>query len=80
MAGKGCYRDVKLIKAHAIPEAFFVGLRHEQNPPRIITDNSGVFPKKAPIGVYDNGILCRDCEDRFQNVDDYGQKLTKRRR
>jgi hypothetical protein len=75
VACKGCHRDVKLIKAHAIPEAFFVGLRNDQDPPRVITDTKGVFPKKAPIGVYDNGILCRDCEDMFQIVDDYGQHL-----
>ncbi|MFC6674081.1 hypothetical protein [Marinobacterium aestuariivivens] len=75
MACKGCDRDIKLIKAHAIPEAFFVGLRNEQDPPRVITDTAGVFPKRAPIGIYDNGILCRDCEDMFQKVDDYGQKL-----
>jgi hypothetical protein len=72
---KGCGLEVKLIKAHAIPESFFVGLRDGQTPPRLMTDTSGVYPQKSPIGVYDNGILCRSCEDRFQEVDDYGQNL-----
>lgn len=75
MICKGCGEDKKLIKAHAIPEAFFRGLRDDEDPPRLLTDKDGKFPKKAPIGVYDKTILCRDCEDRFQGVDDYAQNL-----
>jgi len=72
---KGCGKEKKLIKAHVIPESFFVSLRNDQTPPRLITDISGVYPKKAPIGVYDKRILCSDCEDRFQEFDNYGQNL-----
>lgn len=32
-------------------------------------------PKRAPIGPYDPGILCRECEDRFQEFDDYAARL-----
>ena len=73
MLCKGCGQDKDLIKAHVIPEAFFRGLRHEKNHPRIITDVQGVYPKKAPIGVYDKEILCLECEGIFANLDDYGQ-------
>lgn len=75
MICKGCDEDKKLIKAHAIPEAFFRGLRDGENPPRLLTDIDGKFAKKAPIGVYDQTILCRDCENKFQLVDDYAQDL-----
>ena len=73
MICRGCNQDKKLIKAHVIPEAFFLGLRDDQNPPRLITDVQGVYPKKSPIGVYDKGILCRECENKFSDLDDYGQ-------
>lgn len=72
---QGCGLDKDLIKAHAIPESFFVKMRTEHGAPKLMTDVKGVYPKKALIGVYDNQILCRECEDRFQVVDDYGQKL-----
>jgi len=72
---KGCGQENKLIKAHAIPEAFFVGLRDGRKPPKLITDTAGIFPQRSHIGVYDEGILCRECEDRFQEIDNYGQLL-----
>lgn len=33
------------------------------------------YSKRAPIGVYDKDILCHDCEQRFQDIDNYGQKI-----
>lgn len=73
MICRGCGEDKKLIKAHIIPEAFFRGLRSDGTPPRLITDIKGIYPRKAPIGVYDSGILCRSCEDIFEDLDEYGQ-------
>ncbi|MDL0431741.1 hypothetical protein QPM17_11415 [Marinobacter sp. TBZ242] len=75
MTCRGCGEDKKLIKAHIIPEAFFRGLRSGDTPPRLITDIKGVYPRKAPIGVYDTKILCRDCEDVFGDLDNYGQAV-----
>jgi len=72
---QGCELDKKLIKAHAIPESFFVKMRNEHGAPKLMTDVKGIYPKKAYVGVYDNQILCRNCEDRFQSVDDYGQQI-----
>ena len=72
---KGCGENKKLIKAHIIPESFWVGLRDGDTPPKLMTDKEGVYPKRLPIGVYDKNILCRDCEDKFQAVDDYAQQL-----
>lgn len=79
MICKGCGENKSLIKAHAIPEAFFRGLRDGKDPPRLLTDTAGKYPKKAPIGVYDKTILCRDCEDKFQVVDDYAQNILLRK-
>jgi hypothetical protein len=62
----------KLIKAHAIPEAFFRELRVDSNIPPLVSGEQGQFPKKAPIGVYDEGILCEVCEPTLGQIDDYG--------
>ncbi|MGR6859971.1 hypothetical protein ACU5EH_06265 [Aliivibrio salmonicida] len=75
MKCKGCNQDKKLIKAHIIPESFFIKMKSSDKQLKIITDISGVYPKKSPIGVYDKNILCRDCEDRFQKIDDYGYNV-----
>ena len=75
MSCKGCNENKKLIKAHIIPESFWVGLRDGDSPPKLMTDKKCVYPKRLPIGVYDKNILCRDCENKFQSLDDYGQQL-----
>lgn len=75
MPCKGCGSNTKLIKAHIIPESFFTGLRDGEKAPKVISNTPGVYPKKAPIGIYDKNILCRNCEDRFQLLDDYGYRV-----
>ena len=72
---KGCNEKKKLIKAHIIPKSFWVGLRDGDEPPKLMTDKTDIYPRRLPIGVYDKNILCRGCEDKFQMIDDYGQQL-----
>lgn len=72
---KGCGQESKLIKAHAIPESFFKALANCQGMIKQLSNTQGSYPKKSPIGPYDENILCRQCEDRFQECDDYGQKI-----
>lgn len=67
-----CSQDRKLIKAHAIPEAFFRELRVDGETPLLISGKLGQFPERAPIGVYDEGILCEVCEPQLGKTDDYG--------
>ena len=66
-----CTQDRKLIKAHAIPEAFFREARMGTAAPILVSATEGQFPRKAPIGVYDEGILCEACEAIFGPLDDY---------
>lgn len=70
-----CGEAGKLIKAHVIPEAFFRRLRDGQDPPRLLTNKEKEYPKRMPIGVYDSNILCKACEPRFGDWDDYAQEL-----
>lgn len=69
---KFCGESKKLIRAHIIPEAFFRVLRDGERPPVIVSDIAGVYPKRSPIGVYDTGILCIECEREFGPTDEYG--------
>ena len=73
MICKLCNRNRKLIKAHIIPEAFFRLLRKGQIPPRLYT--AGDYPKKRPVGIWDQTILCESCENKFGEWDDYAQNL-----
>ena len=70
-----CGEYVELIKAHIIPEKFFKSMQGEEGPIREYSRARGAFPKKRPIGIYDTDILCLKCEQKFQLVDDYGQKI-----
>ena len=74
MICKGCNKDKKLVRAHIIPESFFRDLRANENTLKLVSNVKGIHTKKAPIGIYDQEILCRECEDRFQKSDDYAAK------
>ena len=67
-----CNSSSNFINAHAIPEAFFRELRDGKKAPLLVAGAIGHFPKKAPIGVYDQQILCADCEATFSPADTYG--------
>ena len=73
---KYCSENTKLVKSHIIPEAFFRPLRTEEGAsPLLITNLPNQYPKKSPVGVYYQGILCKGCEGKFAEVDDYGAKI-----
>lgn len=62
-----CGRSRKLIKAHAIPEAFFRAARGgEPESPLLVS--AGDFPRRATIGIYGQGILCSESLLRLRGV------------
>lgn len=72
-----CCGELKpLVKAHAIPRAFFdIPQQEPENYLKLVSNKEGVFPKRSPIGVYDADILCLDCEATFSDVDSYAAHL-----
>jgi hypothetical protein len=60
------------VRAHVIPQAFFREQRKRGEMPMLLTNTARQYPRQAHIGVYDQGILCQDCEAKFQTLDDYG--------
>ena len=71
---KLCTNEAALIKAHVIPKSFWE-IEAAQPPPRMVTNIEGVFPKRIPIGVYDQTIVCERCERSFSDYDSYAAQL-----
>jgi len=73
---KFCGQDRPLTKAHIVPAAFFRDTKLEKRAPLyLLSSDPAAHVKKALIGPYDPGILCRACEDRFHEFDDYAGNL-----
>jgi len=80
MACRLCGADAPLVQAHIIPEAFFRELRADGGlSPLLVSGDPATYNKAAPIGVYDQTILCAACEGKFQTLDDYGIEAMLRR-
>jgi hypothetical protein len=75
-----CNLQCKFAKSHVIPEAFWRELRDGNHVPLLISSSEGSFPKRSPIGVYDQTILCEVCETIFNKMDDYGIEILLKRR
>jgi len=67
-----CLQERKLVKAHIIPAAFFRDLRIQDDELLVLGSGPDGAAKRAPLGVYDRTILCRECEETFSDLDDYG--------
>jgi hypothetical protein len=70
-----CLEDKKLIKAHIIPESFFLPLRFGKRAPEIHTNIDGKHSKRSPVGIYDTSILCSECANTIGDWDNYAQQL-----
>jgi hypothetical protein len=71
---KLCANEATLIDAHVIPRSFWE-IDHALPAPRTITNIKGEFPKRIPIGVYDQTIVCDRCERGFSDYDSYAADL-----
>jgi hypothetical protein len=70
-----CSSAVASVKAHIIPEAFFRQLKKPGDISVIVSSTLGTYRSQAPIGPYDKEILCKACESKFEDLDDYGSKV-----
>ena len=70
-----CDKESKLIKAHIIPEKFFIPLRSGNMVPELHSNIENEYPKKTPIGIYDKNILCAACDNYIGIWDNYAQHL-----
>jgi hypothetical protein len=63
-----CGNQQKLIKAHIIPKSF---LNFESQPIAIFDSDENSRPQRYPIGVYDEEILCEECDNEIGLLDQY---------
>lgn len=70
---KLCDQERDLVDSHIIPLAFHRHLQMDSaRPPVILGTATNSFPQRSPGGIYDEGLLCHDCEIRFGPWDQYG--------
>ncbi|MBU4211185.1 MAG: hypothetical protein KKD33_01225 [Verrucomicrobia bacterium] len=62
------------VKAHIIPEAFYL-IKPDQAHLLLLTNTPGRFSKRSPIGVYDETIVTADGEAIFGLWDNYAADL-----
>jgi hypothetical protein len=60
-----------LIKAHIIPESFYAVLLSDSDKPKIYPTKKDGYPKRSPKGVYDDSILCRECDNDLIGIWDH---------
>lgn len=70
-----CSEDKKLIDAHIIPAGFYRYIKSDSPFLEIRSSEKREYKKRSYIGIYDNTILCSDCEKLFQKFDDYAQSI-----
>ena len=67
------------VKSHIIPRSFYEIKAFKQNAPHnslsMLSDAEDLKPIKRPIGIYDEELFCKDCEDKFMIYDDYAFKI-----
>ncbi len=68
-----CGQERKLIKAHIIPRSLYAPLFEDGSPVTVYSTKKGAFPKRARQGIYDNKILCAECDHRIGNWDNVAQ-------
>jgi hypothetical protein len=72
---KFCGMVRRFARAHIIPKSFY-GINASQGANFIYSGKQSNKPKKSPSGIYDEELLCLECESKFSYLDTYaGQKL-----
>lgn len=62
------------VRAHIVPRAFYELPLQSEGPLRLMSNVKGTFPKKLPVGIYDNSIVTIEGEKILGKWDDYAIK------
>ena len=66
-----CGEERKLIDAHIIPRSFWQVDYTWKEPLALIGNSEPLRPKRSQHGIYDNNILCADCDNRLGLLDQH---------
>jgi hypothetical protein len=75
---KFCDKDGKLVDAHIIPKAFY--RKEGDHPFMVVNATRAERPSRSQKGLWDDGILCDFCEERFAPLDAYAVENLQQRR
>lgn len=72
-----CNQKKKLCKAHIIPKAFITDMKNHKKEEYclILKKELKKSPKTTRTGVFDENILCKECDGEFGIYDNYAQKF-----
>ena len=65
----------RAVKAHIVPKAFYEPPPQSEGLIRLLTNTSGQFPKKIPVGIYDDAIVTNEGESLFGPWDNYAYEV-----
>ena len=63
------------MKAHVIPRAFYELPEQSEGPLKLASNSPNTYPKKLPVGIYDQEIVTREGEDYFGPWDHYAATI-----
>jgi hypothetical protein len=75
MACKFCLEDKKCIKAHIIPNSLYEPIFNVGKGMLILSNKLEIYPKKQHTGIYDENMVCEQCERLFSKLDDYANSF-----
>jgi hypothetical protein len=72
---KLCGHERPLAKAHVVPKAFYPIIPDE--PLMLLSGAKNHWPKRLPVGIYDESLLCEACEAKYSRLDDEAIRILK---
>jgi hypothetical protein len=63
------------VKAHIVPKAFYVLPPQNEGPMLLMSNKTGTFKKKLPIGIYDDSFVTKEGEKFFEKWDCYAVNI-----
>ena len=63
------------IKSHVVPKAFYELPPQKDGPCSLVSNAPNTFPKKLPVGIYDNTIVTQEGESLFGPWDEYAIRI-----
>ena len=72
---KLCGLSSDFVDAHIVPRSFYPDRAKGDDALIVVNSRPGARNSRSRIGIYDERMLCRSCEERFSIYDDYAAKL-----
>ena len=72
---KMCGLRSDFVKAHIVPRSFYPERGRSKDALIFMSSRTNDRIRRSRIGIYDNQLLCAECERHFDPFDNYAAKL-----